>query len=182
MRKLLLLTALSFTAIATSVKAQDKGVFKLGVGPVAALPFGDYHDLYSFGIGGEAQASYGITDNIAAFLQSGYTALIAKTYEGPFGVSIKAPSNGLIPSIVGARYHHVSGFSIGAGIGYGKFTASGAGGGFAYSPQIGYSIGPVDIIAHYTGVAVSGGSYSSAGLKVFINFIGNSSGGYGGKW
>ena len=179
MKKFLLLTALSLSAFAASVQAQDKGVFKLGVGPVASLPFGSFSDSYSFGFGGEVQAKYGITDNIAGFLQTGYTTFIAKTVDLPFIGSYKAPSTGLIPILVGAHYHN-SGFIIGAGIGYGKFTASGAGGGFAYSPQVGYSFGLVDVIANYTGVAVSGGSYSSAGLKVFINFIGNSSG--GSKW
>ena len=178
MKKLILLAAITCASFAAS-HAQDKGVFKLGVGPVAALPFGSFHDSYSFGFGGELQAAYGISDNFAAFLQSGYTQYIAKSYEVPLLGTIKAPSMGLIPSLVGARYHN-SGFMIGGGIGYGKFTASGAGGGFAYSPQVGYSLGMVDLIANYTGVAVSGGSYSAVGLKVIINFIGNSSS--GGKW
>jgi hypothetical protein len=180
MKKILLLTTLSLSVFITSLKAQDKGGFKLGVGPVASLPFGDFKSSYSFGFGGEVQAAYGITDNIDGFVQAGYTTFIAKTIDLPFLGSIKAPSNGLIPALVGAHYHN-SGFMIGAGIGYGKFTASGAGGGFAYSPQIGYSFGLVDVIANYTGVAVSGGSYSSAGLKVFINFIGGSKSS-GSKW
>jgi hypothetical protein len=192
MRKILLLTTLSLSVFAASVKAQEKGGFKLGVGPVGAIPFGSLGDYNSIGIGGEAQAAYGITDNFAAFVQSGYSTFFGKTYTfkspipGIPDVSTKGSSLGFVPMLAGVRYHN-SGFSIGGAIGYGLFTGGGSSsGGFAYSPQIGYSIGPVDIIAHYTGVSRSGGSASFAGLKVFINFIGNSGGGGyrggGGRW
>jgi hypothetical protein len=174
MKKFLLLTALSLSSFIAVTNAQERGVFRLGVGPVATLPFGDFSDFYTFGIGGEVQASYGITDNFAAFVQTGYTQLFAKSYD-VLGISVKGDNTGFVPILAGARYQN-SGFSIGGGIGYGKFTASGAGGGFAYSPQIGYSFGIVDLVAHYTGVAKSGSSYSSAGIKVFINILGSGSG------
>ncbi|KAA5533162.1 hypothetical protein F0919_11475 [Taibaiella lutea] len=172
MKKIILLTAIALTSFAAATNAQEKGGFKLGVGPVAALPLGDFGDFYSFGVGGEVQASYGITDNIAGFVQAGYSQYFAKSYDFG-GISIKGDATGIIPALVGARYHN-SGFMVGAGIGYAKVTAEGAGGGFAYSPQIGYSFGDgmVDVIAHYTGITTSGSATSMVGLKVFINFLG----------
>jgi hypothetical protein len=172
MKKIILLTAIALSSFAAATNAQEKGGFKLGVGPVAALPMGDFGDFYSFGVGGEVQASYGITDNIAGFAQVGYSQYFAKSVDFGGGISIKGEATGMIPALVGARYH-TSGFMVGAGIGYAKLTAEDAGGGFAYSPQIGYSFadGKLDVIAHYTGVATSDISTSMVGLKIFFNFL-----------
>lgn len=171
MKKIILLTAITLTSFAAATNAQEKGGFTLGVGPVAALPLGDFGDFYSFGVGGEVQAAYGITDNIAGFVQVGYSQYFAKSMDFG-GISIKGDATGLIPALVGARYH-TSGFMVGAGIGYAKLTAEDAGGGFAYSPQIGYSFanGKLDVIAHYTGITTSDVSTSMVGLKVFFNFL-----------
>ena len=168
MKRVLLLTALAIASFTTAIHAQEKGGFKLGVGPVVAMPLGDFGDAVGVGLGGELQATYGVTDNIAAFVQSGYNNFLGKTVSYG-GVSITSDATGVIPIIAGARFH-TNGFMIGAGIGYSKFTASGGGGGFTYSPQIGYSYQKFDFIAHYTGIS-NNGTASMVGLKVFFNFL-----------
>lgn len=170
MKKIILLTALAITSFTAATNAQEKGGFNLGVGPVVALPLGTFGDVSGIGFGGEAQAAYGITDNIAGFVQAGYNNFLGKSYDFG-GISIKGDATGVIPMLAGARFH-TNGFMIGAGIGYSKFTATGGGGGFTYSPQIGYSFNRFDFIAHYTGIS-NNGTASFVGLKVFINFLGN---------
>jgi hypothetical protein len=177
MKKIFLLAALSLTTLAAAVHGQEKGGLTLGVGPVAALPLGDAGDAYTFGIGGEVQAAYGITDNIAGFVQAGYTQFLAKSTTFG-GISIDGVKTGSIPALIGARYHN-SGFMVGVAIGYEKLTASGEGGGFAYSPQLGYSFGKIDLIANYTGASISSSTFSYVGLKVIFNFL---SGGSKGGW
>jgi len=166
MKKIILLTAIALTSFAAATNAQEKGGFKLGVGPVASLPLGDLGDFTSFGIGGEAQASYGITDNIAGFVQAGYSAFLGKD---------SGPTWGVMQGLVGARYHMGNGFMAGAGVGYGRLSVKdgGSSGSFAFSPQVGYSFanGRLDVLAHYTGITTSGSMTSFAGLKVFFNFL-----------
>ena len=69
MKKVLLiaaLTAVSFAGFAQDEKSSGK---KLGfsAGVEAALPFGDFGDGYSFGIGATVQADYKVADQVALF-------------------------------------------------------------------------------------------------------------------
>jgi hypothetical protein len=166
MKKLLTLTAVIVLAIAANAqqKAADKKV-TFGVGPTVSLPFGSFGDAYSFGIGAEIEATYHASSSFQAFAQAGYANFSGKTI-----MSIKIPSVGYIPVLVGGRYV-TNGFSIGAGIGYGNFTGSGSSsGGFAYSPQIGYNFGKVNLIGSYNGVSTSGSTSSFAAVKAYYNF------------
>jgi len=75
-----------------------------------------------------------------------------------------------IPIMAGARFK-AGGFFAGAGVGYSRWTSSGTStGGFLYSPQIGYDLGNFQVLLHYTGTSVTGGSLSSFGLKAFRTF------------
>ncbi len=157
------------TVIVFAVNAQDKKKsssdksFTFGVGPSLSFPIGDMGLFYSFGYGAEAQATYHASESFNAFAQVGYNNFSVKS-------SVGSGSTGFIPFLVGGRYVS-NGFTAGAGIGYGSFSGGGASsGGFAYSPQIGYSFNNVQVLAHYTGVSASGGSNSFIGVKAFYNF------------
>lgn len=169
---------LCVAAVAFGAKAQDSKKFSLGVGPVVSIPSGDLGTSNGVGIGGELQATYGLSSSIDGFAQAGYQSFAGKTVTVNvlgFTASTKSPSVSLIPVLVGARYKfsEKDGFNAGLGIGYGSFSASGASstGGFAYSPQVGYSISKFDIIANYTSVSVTGGSETFFGLKVYYKFL-----------
>jgi hypothetical protein len=72
---------------------------------------------------------------------------------------------------VGANYK-AGDFKPGIGMGYGRFQASGGNGigGFAFSPQLGYSLEKVDLVAHYTSISLEGATFNIVGLKVLYNF------------
>lgn len=164
MKKLLTLTAVIVLAIAANAqqKAADKKV-TFGVGPTVSLPFGSFGNAYSFGIGAEIEATYHASSSFQAFAQAGYANFLKKA-------NMNIPSVGYIPVLVGGRYV-TNGFSVGAGIGYGNFNGSGSSsGGFAYSPQIGYNFGKVNLIGSYNGVSTSGSTSSFAAVKAYYNF------------
>lgn len=158
---LVLATVIVFTVNAQDKKESSGKGFSFGVGPSLAFPMGNFGKVYSFGYGAELQATYHASESFEGFAQVGYNNFSIKN-------SFGSGSIGFIPVLVGGRYVS-SGFSVGAGIGYGSFT-KGGGGGFAYSPQIGYSFGSVQVLAHYSGVSATGGSNSFIGLKAFYNF------------
>ena len=164
MKKVLM--TLCVASLAFCAKAQDKK-FGLGVGPVVSIPTGNLATGWNVGFGGELQATYALSSSIDGFAQAGYQSFSGKTIAG-YSVS----SVSLIPVLVGARYKVGSGVNAGLGIGYGSFSGSGSSsGGFAFSPQVGYSISKIDIIANYTSVSVTGGSDAFFGLKVYYKFL-----------
>jgi hypothetical protein len=168
MKKYSFLTMLLTLGFVLPVMAQDKDHLTIGIGPDFILPVGNAAKTFRHGIGGSVQGSYGVTDNIAAFAQASTSFYDYKKTED------KATTMCMASFIAGARYH-IYGFTAGLGVGYSNFNDNGNfPGGFTYSPQIGYAIGNVDFILHYTGAAVSGnvtkGSFSSFGLKVYYNF------------
>ena len=169
---------LCVASIAFCSKAQDKK-FGLGIGPVVSFPTGDFGTASGVGIGGELQATYPISSSVDGFAQAGYQSFAGKTFtENVFGtnVSSKGPSGSLIPVLVGARYKFSKdgGFNAGIGVGYASLSygdGGGSSGGFAYSPQVGYSISKFDFIANYTSFSVTGGSGTYFGLKVYYKFL-----------
>ncbi|MCZ2222257.1 MAG: hypothetical protein LC122_01305 [Chitinophagales bacterium] len=158
---LALATVIVFTVNAQDKKESSSKGFSFGVGPSLSFPMGDFGKMYSFGYGAEVQATYHVSESFDAFAQVGYNNFSVKS-------SLGSGSIGLIPILVGGRYVS-SGFSVGAGIGYGSFT-KGGGGGFAYSPQVGYSFGNVQVLAHYSSVSDKTGSLGFIGVKAFYNF------------
>ncbi|MBX2930715.1 MAG: hypothetical protein KF781_02070 [Chitinophagaceae bacterium] len=161
---LALATVIVFTVNAQDKKESSSKGFSFGVGPSLSFPMGNFGKTYSFGIGAELQATYHASESFEGFAQVGYNNFSGKSISG-----FKVPSIGFIPVLVGGRYVS-SGFTVGAGVGFGSFT-KGGGSGFMYSPQVGYSFGNIQVLAHYSGVsAKGGGSLSFFGLKAFYNF------------
>lgn len=174
MKKILM--TISVVCLAFCVKAQDNK-FSLGVGPAASLPTGDFSQFAALGLGSELQAKYAISSSIDGFVQAGYQSFSGKTVS-VFGIDLKYPSSSVIPVLVGAKYKIGGRVNVGAGIGYGSFSVSGVDGekgtstgGFAYSPQLGYSFSKIDVVANYTSFSITGGNLSFFGLKAYYNFM-----------
>lgn len=166
-----------FTASIIGAKAQMKtGDFTLGVGVNGALPLGDFKTTSKFGIGGQVQGEYALSENLAGVFTTGYTSFSGKTVTetvsdglgGTVNESFKYPSVGHIPILVGARYYPVDMFFVGAQIGYAIFTGSGTSNpkGFEYRPQVGVNGGPMQFVLSYDGASVTGGTLSQLGLAV----------------
>ena len=114
---------------------------------------------------GEAIGVYNLSESFAAFVEAGIHVFKGKAVYGGDAGSILH-----IPVIAGARFK-VNGFFVGAGAGFGSWSSSGTAlSGFLYSPQIGYDLGNMQLLIHYTSGSVTGGTFSYAGLKFFRTF------------
>ena len=133
---LLLLSTCSASAF-SQYYDDDEPVFKFGLGTALCLPLSDLKDVSTYGIGFEATGVYSISDNIAAFAQTGVHVFNIKD------AAYYGSSSGMlhVPIIVGPRLKF-GGFFVGAGVGYGIYAYDGSSTkGFLYSPQLGYDLG-----------------------------------------
>ena len=179
MKKGLLL--IMFLMVSCCIIAQNRSKkLTFAVGPVAYLPVSDYNTYYNPGFGGEVEAAYKFSEKFEGFVQAGYASFSGKkvsgTYYG-FPYTIDAPKLGYIPALAGIRYT-TGNFTFGAAAGVGVYsTTDSTGGSFTYSPQIGYTIGKLQIIANMITTKVKTddpifnlanvSSISAVGIKLF---------------
>ncbi len=171
MKKLLLILAV-FTTSIISVNAQSKtsdGVV-FGGGVNLGLPTGNFGTYWSLGIGVKLQAEKMFTDQISGVGSIGYADFFGKSYGDGTG---NAPSVGLIPILVGARFYPSENFFVGIQLGYGVFTNTGSSSGNSgldYFPQVGYNADKFQVALGYNGVSVTGGSLNHLDLSFIYKF------------
>jgi len=176
--KKLLLSSIVLTLSFFGAKAQmAQGDFHFGAGLNVGLPLGDFKTTNSFGIGAHIQGEYNFTENITGVATTGYTAYFGKTlsFDDGFGgtESVKAPTVGLIPILVGARFYPVEQFFVGAQAGLGILTGGGSStSGFDYYPQIGYNADDFQVILGYNGISTNGSTLSNLSLTGIFKFGG----------
>lgn len=165
MKKFLLIAALAlFSFNATSVQAQE---MKAGVN--LALPTGDFKDFYSFGIQADYSYLFEVADSFSVGPTAGLMYYMGKTMT-MMGISIDVDDALFLPIGGTARYSFDE-FFVGADLGYGIGLApSGMDGGFYYRPKAGYSFGSITAVLSYSGVSVTGGTFSSfnAGIEISL--------------
>jgi hypothetical protein len=185
MKKLLFiaaLTAASFTGFAQDEKEADKKL-SFSIGLEAALPFGDFGDFSSFGIGGSAQGDYKVSPELAITLNAGYISYSAKTVStiigfdpvtfAPIYGDVKGDALGMVPVLAGIKYWFSSMIYGSGQLGLSFATGNGASGSnFTYAPGIGFQFSKFDVLLKYTGISSSGGgsSLSAVGLRAAYNF------------
>ena len=167
MKKFFMLFLLT-TVIMISAKAQDDkmsasstGFHFLG-GVNLALPFGDFSDFSSFGIGAEIMPEYNISSEASFLATTGYTYYFGK--DGADGV-------GFIPVLVGARFYPTPSFFLGGKAGLGILTGNGDNtSAFDYQPQIGYNSTKVQVALGYNGLSKNGETLSNMSLTLMYKF------------
>jgi hypothetical protein len=152
----LFLLCILLTVISVASNAQTNPIkFSAGVG------------ISSYNSGGSSTTGFGIdligktnlSENFEGFIQTGYN-----------NYSANGGSWGVIPVLLGANYK-AGNFKPGLGLGYGRLQLNSGGiGGFAFSPQLGYSFDKFDLVGHYTSISINNGSINVFGLKALYNF------------
>ncbi len=165
MKKVLIIIALAFFGF-TSVQAQEGGA-KLGLH--FGLPIGDAGDISSFNVGFDAAYMLNVADSFQIGPLVGYSHYFGKEYD-ILGTTVKGDDIQFVPIAGSARFFASEDFFFGADLGYAIGIDDGNDGGFYYRPKLGYGLGPVSLIASYSGVSSDGNSFSSLNLGVEIGF------------
>jgi hypothetical protein len=165
---------------ATNVKAQtvtpDK--FRFGVGVEGGLVTGSAHDFSNAEIGGTARLQYGVSNNLAITLTSGYYNFFGKSEPG---TDLKYQSLGMVPIKAGIKYFYTSNLYLGAEVGAGietkTFLPQGDNENFAnkdtkliLSPALGYATKHWDVGVRYENYSGQSNNYGLVALRLAYGF------------
>jgi hypothetical protein len=173
MKKMSTFIAAAFTAaaifIGTNANAQStpKSAFRFGLGLEAAAPTGNLHDVSNFGLGGTARLQYGVADNLALTLTSGYYNFFLKD---PYKNIPGANDVGVVPLKAGIKAFFSQNLYFGAEVGAGFETNSGGDTKLIVAPGLGWANRTWDIGARYENFSGQSNNYGAVALRIAYGF------------
>lgn len=184
MKNLSKLIAVAFTATAlfftSNVKAQsiDPNKFRFGIGVEGGIATGNAHDYSNLELGGTARVQYGLSNNLALTLTSGYYNFFGKTEPG---TDLKYQSLGMVPVKAGIKAFFTKNLYFGAEAGAGFETKTFLPQGYdnrdyekdtklILSPAIGYANKSWDVGVRYENFSGQDNGYGLVGLRVAYGF------------
>ncbi|TWI98117.1 hypothetical protein JN11_03196 [Mucilaginibacter frigoritolerans] len=165
---------------ATDVKAQTITPNKLrfGIGVEGGLVTGSAHDFSNAELGGTGRLQYGVSNNLAITLTSGYYNFFGKNEPG---TNLKYQSLGMVPIKAGIKYFYTSNLYLGAEVGAGietkTFLPQGVDENFAnkdtkliLSPALGYATKHWDVGVRYENYSGQSNNYGLVALRLAYGF------------
>lgn len=175
MKKLTKLAAATLTGVAlligSNVKAQTtpSSAFRLGFGLEAGVPTGNASNVSNFTLGGTARLQYGLTNDLALTLTSGYYSFFGKNYTVGT-TTVDGPNFGVVPLKAGIKAFFAENLYFGAELGAGFETSAGGSTKFLASPGLGWANKNWDISARYENFAGQSNNYGLVGLRLAYGF------------
>jgi len=157
--------------IGSNVQAQTtpSSAFRFGIGLEAGVPTGNASNVSNFSLGGTARLQYGVTNDLALTLTSGYYNMFGKTVTTPLG-NFKAGDTGIVPLKAGIKAFFSPSLYFGAEVGAGFETNTGGSTKFIASPGIGWANKSWDVSARYENFAGQGNNYGLVGARIAYGF------------
>lgn len=159
MKKIILLFLVALLGFSTSY---GQGNMRFGVN--AGLPLGDAADFTTFQLGADVAYMVSLADVASVGPMVGYSHFFGDSGEEG-DVSWEVDDVQFVPIAASGRFTLLA-LALGLDLGYALGINDGNDGGFYYRPQVGFSLGPVGLIASYQGISRDGGSISSVNLGV----------------
>ncbi|MFO7721439.1 MAG: hypothetical protein R6W85_13510 [Gillisia sp.] len=156
-----------FVMLFAVTSAFSQSNFKIGVN--AGIPVGDVEDITTFQLGLDVAYLYPVSDLFSVGGLVGYSRYFGDDINTSFG-TVSVDDFSFLPIAASARFGFENSLFVGADLGYAVGLDDGNDGGFYYRPKVGYSFGPVAVIASFAGIAVDGGDVSSVNLGVEFGF------------
>jgi hypothetical protein len=175
------LTAVALFIGTSNVNAQStpKNALRFGVGVEGLLPTGNLSDISNVGLGGTARLQYGVADNLALTLTSGYYNFFGKKIGN---TDVKYPSFGMVPVKAGIKAFFAQNlyFSAEVGAGFetkddyrystGELEGNGKATKLIASPGIGYASQKWDVGVRYENFSGQDNNYGTVGLRIAYGF------------
>ena len=166
--------------LSPSVKAQSiiPAKLRFGIGVDGGLVTGDAHDYSKLMLGGDARLQYGITNNFAVTLTSGYYNFFGRSYD-PQGD--KAQSLGMVPIKAGVKSFVSKNIYVAGEVGIGIETKTflpqdipqnvvNKDNKLILSPGIGYASKSWDVGVRYENFSGQDFNYGIVALRVAYGF------------
>jgi len=184
MKKSTKLIAAALFAVAilfgTNVKAQtiSPNTLRFGFGVEGGIATGNAHDLSNLYLGGTGRLQYGVSNNLAITLTSGYYNFFGKDEPG---TDTKYQSLGMVPIKAGIKAFFSPNWYFGAEVGAGIETKTFLPQGIdsqagekdtklILSPGIGYATKHWDVGARYENFSGQSNGYGLVGLRIAYGF------------
>jgi hypothetical protein len=172
------------------VKAQSAtpaNAWRFGIGIEGMAPTGNMHNISNAGLGGTARIQYGINNNLAFTLTSGYYNFFGKenTTEFQSGTSVTRVTNkaidfGIVPVKAGLKAYIGDGFYVAGEVGAGfetKDAYKGLTGDYnkkatklILAPGVGYSWSNVDFGVRYENFSGNNNNYGMVAARLAYGF------------
>ncbi|MES2276886.1 MAG: hypothetical protein V4592_12740 [Bacteroidota bacterium] len=171
------LCAVILTINSAHAQAIKPGQWRFGIGLEVAKPLGSLNDVSNLGLGLTPRLQYGLSDNLAFTLTSGYYNFFGKTYTAtlinPFSGSttytVDGKDLGIVPVKAGIKAFFSEGWYLGAEAGAG-FETNGTGNvKLDVAPALGYAVKQWEVSGRYERLMGSG-TYGFVGLRVAYGF------------
>lgn len=175
MKKVTKLLAVAFTAttlfLTSNVKAQTTPVnaLRLGIGVEGGIPTGSINNFSNFELGGTARLQYGLSNNLALTLTSGYYNFFAKSITIN-GVTSTPSGQGLVPVKLGIKAFFAQNLYFGAEAGAGFETNYAKNTKLLLSPGLGYANKSWDVGVRYESLSGQNDNYGTVALRVAYGF------------
>lgn len=179
MKNLTKLVAGALTAVAiffgsnANAQTSEKSAWRLGIGVEGNIPTGGINDGYGFVLGGTARLQYGIADNLALTLTSGYYNFFAKSVDVG-NVSVKGPNFGIVPVKLGIKTFFTDNLYFGAEAGAGfvtnKSISSDGNTKLVLAPALGWADKSWDVGVKYENFSGQGSHFGMLGLRLAYGF------------
>ncbi|RVU01055.1 hypothetical protein EOD41_10595 [Mucilaginibacter limnophilus] len=175
MKKTTKLLAAALTAVAIFVgsnanaQTSEKSAWRLGFGLEGGIPTGDIKDYSSFQLGGTARLQYGLSDNLALTLTSGYYNFFGKEVEIA-GDNYDAEDVGIIPVKLGIKAFFTDNLYFGAEAGAGFATNEGNNTKLILAPALGWADQHWDFGVKYENFSGNNNNWGVVGLRVAYGF------------
>jgi hypothetical protein len=182
MKKLTKVIAAAGIAIATlfttnAVKAQSttpSNAWRFGVGVEAGVPVGDLRNFSHFALGGTARLQYGISNDVAFTLTSGYYNLFSRggssATVGNVTYTANPKDQGIVPVKAGIKAYAGGGFYVAGEVGAGFETQYGKDTKLILAPGIGYSWSSVDLGVRYERFSGQNNNYGMLAARLAYGF------------
>lgn len=184
MKNLKHLVAAAFTAVAIFIGADanaqstPKNKLRFGIGVEGLAPIGRLHDVSNVGVGITPRLQYGVADNLALTLTSGYYNYFGKTTDA----GVKFKSYGMIPVKAGIKAFVSQNFYLSGELGAGFETSAfgdikepvetdfATNTKFIASPGIGWANQSWDVGVRYEHYSGQNNNLGTLGLRIAYGF------------
>lgn len=144
--------------------------FRFGIGLELGAPTGNASDFSHFELGATGRLQYGVTNNLALTLTSGYYNFFAAKKVYSDGTVIEPSDLGVVPLKAGIKAFFASNLYFGTEVGVGFETIHDGNTKLIVAPAIGFANKTWDVGLRYENFSGQSYSYGLVGLRVAYGF------------